>query len=442
MCPERSRESQGGEAVSPESRTAQALANQALTLERQGEFARAEDCYRESLQANPSLAQSWVNFGAFLFRRKRFREAENAYRRAIAWAPAQASAWSNLGVLLACLKREGEAETCYRHALTCQPDYKKARFNLSYLLLRQGRFEEGWHCFESRDWPVAWPMESPVPRWQGEPLAGKAIQVVAEAGYGDVIQFCRYVPLLKSAGASRVILAVYPALKTLLQSLGGVDEVVSTEDPAREMKPDFRVPLMSLPFLFRTRSDSIPDPLPYLHAPESRKQFWGQQLPQGLLKVGLVWRGNPAHENDADRSLPGLSAFAPLALVPEVRFISLQKDVCDRDAAFAAGSRNRFDTGCRPSDFPDTAALLMNLDLVISVDTAVAHLAGALGRRTWVLLPDYMTDWRWMSAGHHSPWYPGIMRLFRQPAPGDWASVMSEVAGALRGLAPGPITCS
>ncbi|MDE1942423.1 MAG: tetratricopeptide repeat protein [Betaproteobacteria bacterium] len=414
---------------------AETLANQALALERQGEFARAEDCHRESLQANPSLAQSWVNFGAFLFRRKRFREAENAYRRAIAWAPALAPAWSNLGVLLACLKRDGEAETCYRHALTCQPDYGKARFNLSYLLLRQGRFEEGWRCFESRSWPVAWPGASAVPRWQGEPLAGKTVQVVAEAGYGDVIQFCRYGPLLKTAGASRVTLAVYPALKALLQTLKGVDQVIGTEAPAPEMKPDFWVPLMSLPYLFRTRSDSIPGELPYLQASESRVEFWRQQLPQGVLKVGLVWRGNPAHENDADRSLPGHSTLAPLGDVPGVHFISLQKEGCTGERVFAEERGNWFDAGCRLSDFPDTAALLMNLDLVISVDTAVAHLAGALGRRTWLVLPDYMTDWRWMSTGHHSPWYPGVMRLFRQPAPGDWASLLQEVAQALRGLA-------
>lgn len=414
---------------------AQTMANQALSLERQGEFALAEDCYRESLRSNPAIAQTWVNYGAFLFRRRRFREAENAYRRAIARAPAMASAWSNLGVLLACLKREGEAEACHRHALHCQPDYGKARFNLSYLLLRQGRFEEGWHCFESRNWALMWPNASRVPRWQGEPPFGRRVHVVAEAGYGDVIQFCRYVPLLKTAGAARVTLAAYPALKALLQTLEGVDAVTDMEDPMTGAEPDCWVPLMSLPYLFKTRFDSIPDQLPYLRALPDQERFWRQQLSPDFFNVGLVWQGNPANENDANRSLPGPSILAPLGEVPGVRFVGLQKDSQTSEALFVDDGSRWLDAGLRLQDFSDTAALITKLDLVISVDTAVAHLAGALGCRCWVLLPDYMTDWRWMAAGDHSPWYPRNMRLFRQPAPGDWTSVVKGVGAALRDLA-------
>lgn len=410
---------------------AEAQANLALSLEKNGHALQAETAYRQALRCSPAEAQIHANYGAFLLRQKRFKEAESTCRRAIVLAPSMVMAWSNLGVLLACLKREAEAEACYRQALRLAPDYKKARFNLGYLLLRQGLLEEGWHCLEAREWPALLAQELGTRRWLGESLAGKSVVVGAEAGYGDVIQFSRYAPMLKALGAAQVTLAVYPALKTLLQSLEGVDAVVVPGADAMPGNPDYWVPLFSLPFHFGTRYRSIPARLPYLKALPERQLFWSQQLPGDELKVGLVWRGSPAHENDADRSLPGLATLAPLWSMPGIRFVSVQHGTGVVDAACWGKSVPVLDFGHNLGDFSDTAALVSCLDLVISVDTAVAHLAGALGRPCWVLLSDYMTDWRWQATGEDSPWYPEALRLFRQPGAGDWGSVIARVSEAL-----------
>lgn len=415
-------------AVQIEPDFAEGYVNLGLLLESRGESEFAEDCYALSIALNPYYFQTHLNLGALLARQKRSCEALAAYKQAIELKPDSPQCWSNLGVLYACMKREDEAERCYRTALRLDESYAATRFNLSYLLLRQGRFEEGWSCLEARNScaPLAYGLS--VPRWQGESLVGKSLLIGHEAGLGDMIQFSRYVPMLKACGAKTTLIC-HPPLKILLTTLAGIDNVISYEDVLPAMSWDFWTPLLSIPHYCNTRLESIPADIPYLHASPELVEKWAKILPQDRVRVGLVWKGNPKFENDADRSLPSLDVLAPLARVNGVSLIGLQKGEGENDT-FSDGHPIR-NLGSQLFDFADTAAVIANLDLVICVDTAVAHLAGSLGKPCWVLLPEYKTDWRWLAERTDSPWYPRVMRLFRQRNIGDWVIVVDEVAVAL-----------
>lgn len=414
--------------------SAAALGNLGLVLDRRGRHEEAERCFLQSIALDPAHPQLHLNHGALLFRRKRFAAAELAYRTAIGLAPEAPAGWSNLGVLLACLKREEEAEFCYRKAMSIEPEHANASFNLSYLLLRQGRYDEGWRCLDARNWYAALEQRLACPRWQGEPLGGRSLLVGWEAGLGDMIQMVRYLPLLKARGAGRLGLLCHPALLPLFAGMAAVDEVFAVDAALPAAGWDCWVPPFSLPLHFATRIETIPAALPYLHPDPARVARWRAAIPAGGLRVGLAWKGNPRFENDADRSLPGLAALAPLAAVPGVRFFSLQQGAGADEAANPPPGLQLTDLGGAIGDFADTAAIVACLDLVICVDTAVAHLAGALGKPCWVLLPDYMTDWRWLKERTDSPWYPRAMRLFRQSRMGDWESVVAAVATALGAL--------
>ncbi|MDA8095688.1 MAG: tetratricopeptide repeat protein [Betaproteobacteria bacterium] len=410
---------------------AEAIANLGFVLESGGAVEEAEACYVRALALNAPYPQLHLNHGALLFRQKRLDEAERAYRQAIDLWPEFSAAWSNLGVLLACRQREDEAEACYRKALALDPSYAKARFNLSYLALRQGRFEEGWRYLEARA-TEATNMRLPCPRWEGQPLAGKALVVRSEGGYGDTIQLCRYATVLKEQGARHVTWMCYPGLEALFATADGIDEAIGLEADLSARMADFWAPAWSLPFYCGTRIDTIPARVPYLHAPPERTAQWRAALPPDGVRVGLVWKGNAAFENDGERSIASLSLLAPLWSVPGVRFISLQKGAGESEAACPPDGLPVLDLGSRMEDFADAAAIVSQIDLVICVDTAVAHLSGALGKACWVLLPDYMTDWRWMTRRPDSPWYPNALRLFRQPPGGGWETVVAAVAYALQ----------
>jgi Tfp pilus assembly protein PilF len=412
---------------------AEVHANLAFLHDERGEWTQAQACYQRALALQPDRAQLHLNYGTLLAGLKRLDEAEAAYTRAIQLEPQSAGGWSNLGGLYAGMKRDAEAELCCRQALARDPEHAKARFNLAYVLLRQGRYEEGWPCLEARDWYGALQAQLKCPRWQGEPLLGRSVLIGPEAGYGDMIQFVRYAPLLRARGAARITILCPPALKPLLLTLAGVDEVLAWDDAMPAAGWDCWTPLLSLPLHCGTRLTSIPAQLPYLAALPARSDRWHARLPatgRGL-RVGLVWKGNPRFENDADRSLPALDVLVPLGKVPGVQFVSLQKGEGEDEALDPPSGLPLLHLGSQIEDFADTAAIVAELDLVICVDTAVAHLAGALGRPCWVLLPYYKTDWRWLEQRGDSPWYPGVMRLFRQSASGDWAPVIDAVAQAL-----------
>jgi len=421
---------------------AEAHANLGLLFDQEGMLAEAECHYLYSITLNPDLGKNHMNLGVLLANQKRFEEAEAAYRCALELIPDLPAVWLNLGVLQACRKQEKEAELSYRRAIELDPDYRLAYFNLSYLLLRQGRFEEGWHCLEKRDWYAKLEKNIPFPRWRGESLKGRSIMIGFEAGHGDMIQFCRYAAVLKVQGATRVTLICHPALKTLFTTMDGVDDVYAFDETFPPSQWDFWTPPLSMPLYCHTRLDSIPADIPYLRTDRKLVERWSSVLSRECVpsdvRVGLVWKGSTRFESDADRSLSNLKTLESLGTIAEVRFFSLQKGAGEDEAASPSVGLPLVNLGPQISDFADSAAIVVNLDLIICVDTAIAHLAGALGKDCWVLLPYYKTDWRWLTERIDSPWYPGVMRLFPQPRMGDWATVVDAVRVALEKFATTP----
>lgn len=431
--------------------------------------AAAEAHYRQAIGLDPLRLEGHLHLGALLVAQKRFAEGEACYRLALALEPQSPAALSNLGVLLASCGREAEAAACYRAALAAAPDYQNAHFNLACLLLRQGDFAAGWRAFEGRPWYARLDAYFACPRWEGQALAGKSLMIGIEAGHGDMIQFCRYAALARAAGAARIGIVCHDGLKRLFASLAAVDQVFGYSDAVPRSGWDYWVPPMSMPYRFGTRLDSIPGGPPYLFADPvdsariaarmaAAAQAAAPVAPASArpLLVGLAWQGNPRFDNDGDRSLASLAVLAPLADVAGVHFFSLQKGpgALGEGAGQGAGATP---TGAAPvstttpgfagapltdlapwlDDFADTAAALVQLDLVIAVDTAVAHLAGAVGTPCYLLLPAYRPDWRWLSDRSDTPWYPRGMRLFRQQQAGDWRSVVTQLRQALAELARG-----
>jgi Tfp pilus assembly protein PilF len=417
---------------------AEAHANLGYACDLQGNAADAEACYRTAIALQPENFTVHLNLGALLAVQKRHTEAEASYAIALALDAESSAVWSNLGALNLNLQREDRAEACLRHAMELDPTNARARVNLAYLQLRRGNFEEGWELFESRE--VTHPLipQADCPRWHGEPLQGKSLLVVCERGHGDAIQFCRYLPWLRSLGPRHITLLCHPVLKTLLQTLQAADTVHAFDEPLDRHAHDLWMPLLSAPYRAQTRADSIPTALPYLQADSARSALWATLLPvSGDLRVGLVWKGNPQFENDRDRSLPNLRALEPLWSIPGVQFISMQKADEASPASLTPANMPLLDLGEGLRDFADAAAIVDQFDLLICVDTAMAHLAGALGKPCWVLLPWYMPDWRWGAEGSQSPWYPIEMRLFRQTSDGDWDGVVRELQSALLARAAG-----
>jgi lipoprotein NlpI len=406
--------------------------NLGLLLARAGQLDDAEQHYRTAVALDPGHVHAHLHLGVFLAARKRFAEAESLYRAALRLAPDSPAALSNLGVLLAYVGREAEAEACYRAAMAHDPGYRNAPFNLAYLLLRQGRFEEGWAAFEARDWYDRLARFFSCPRWRGEPLAGKRLVIGFEGGHGDMLQFCRYTALARAQGPAHIALVCHPALVTLFTRLSGVDAVFGYDEDVPASGWDFWAPPLSFPWALDTRMDTIPATLPYLHADPARVTQLAPLFDDAKehMRVGLAWQGNPHFENDGDRSLAALDVLAPLLAVQGARCFSLQKG----PGQLAAIRPDMTDLAPHIANFGDTAACIMGLDLVITVDSAVAHLAGALGKPCWVMLPAYQTDWRWLTARTDSPWYPGVMRLYRQAVAGDWTGVTGAMAADLRAL--------
>lgn len=402
----------------------------------------AERFYRTALELAPGLVRAHMNLGALLLQQTRFSEAEAAYANALQLEPGRSDHWCNLGSLYVRAQREKDAETCLRKAIELDPDSRTARFNLSYLRLRHGLLDEGWALFESRDWYLRFERQFPCPRWQGEPLQGKSLLLCPEAGYGDVLQFVRYATLFKARGVRHLALACHAPLERLLRAMPELDAVVGYSAQMATTGYDYWMPLLSAPFYFDTtrarasgQGSAAGAPcqavIPYLHADPALCAQWAPRLPTQGKRVGLVWRGNPEFEFDNFRSLPALQTLLPLWEVDGVSFVSLQKGVAEDQALDLAQQRPLLCLGHQMQDFADAAAIVSQLDLVITVDSAIAHLAGALGTPCWLLLPDYMTDWRWGVQGAQTHWYVHVLRLFRQGADRRWEPVVDAVRAAL-----------
>ncbi|MBF0295986.1 MAG: tetratricopeptide repeat protein [Magnetococcales bacterium] len=399
------------------------LGNICLARKRPGE---AEVAWREALRLRPGHVVSLVNLGAVLKAGNRRDEAEAAWQEALRVDPGCVAALGNLGVSMHDAKRFPEAEAFWREALRIAPDDGDAAVNLGMQLLKLGRFVEGWSLFGS----TTRVPDLASPRWRGEALAGRSLLVIGEQGHGDGIQFCRFAPLPRERGASRIVLACRPGLVPLIGTLDGVDQVVDVTRSDELPGCDCWCFLLSLPGLLGIGPETIPARLPYLHVLPARDLYWREPLPSGGFRVGLVWKGSATHARDGERSLPGLAALAPLWGVTGVRFVGLQKGAGEEEAANPPDGQPLLHLGGRLRDYADTAAVVARLDLVITPDTSLAHVCGALGRPCWLLLP-WNADWRWQEEREDSPWYPGVMRLFRQSAPGDWAGVVRRVVLAL-----------
>jgi tetratricopeptide (TPR) repeat protein len=419
------------EALSRSPNNIDAIRNRAAALRNGGRADEALADYDRALALSSDNPELLFNRGVVLQQLGRFDEADDAYMAA-ASAPAQSA--EALHTQAVALQQHGEHEAAlHRYALARErdPNNGAVRRSEAFCRLLLGQFETGWRQHEDR-WLAPdlhlRRRHADRPLWLGdEPIAGKTIMLHAEQGFGDTIQFCRYVPLVLARGAT-VVMEVPRPLAPLLASLEGVSRIVAEGDPTPAF--DVQCPLMSLPLALRTTLGTIPAKVPYLRTDPHRRYVWARRLESvaasGRPRIGLAWSGNPRHNNDENRSLR-FAALAPL-LELDATFVLLQPQVreCDAQAVRASGMVS---FGEALADFADTAALTEQLDLVISVDTSVAHLAGALGRPTWVLLP-FAPDWRWLLDRNDSPWYPSA-RLFRQRRAGDWAAVIGEVAAAL-----------
>ena len=412
---------------------AEAHSNLGLALYAQDLLDEAAASCREALERKPDYADAHNNYGLVLCKQGQLEKAASSCRAALSIRSDYPKAHSNLGIVLHEQGLLDDAVVSYREALSLRPDFPVAECNLAYSLLLGGQFDEGWACYEKRfegkNPGADWARNFDQPLWDGKPLEGRKILLYAEQGLGDSMQFIRYVKLVALHGGS-IIVECQPELKALFASVEGIDILAGKGEDL----PDFDVqaPLMSLPHIFNTVIDTIPNDVPYLAAEEDRIESWDRRLGNEGFRVGIAWQGNPTQRDDHERSIP-LHHFEPLTHVPDVRVISLQKkDGLEQlsnlpDGMTVEGLDDDFDSG--PDAFIDTAAVMMNLNLIVTSDTAIAHLAGALGRPVWVLLPA-IPDWRWLTDREDSPWYP-TMRLFRQPARGDWESVFSTVAEQL-----------
>jgi Flp pilus assembly protein TadD len=410
---------------------AEAYSNLGASLNALDQWVEAEDCCRRAIRLNPSIPGPYTNLANILSKRGQGEAALRAYQQAVTISPGNARYHTNLGGGLTDLGRFDEAILAHRRAIELDPHMAEAHWNLALVLLLTGD-ATGWLEYE-------WRWKSPrfstprrdfaQPQWQGEPIGTRTILLHAEQGLGDTIQFARLAPLVADNGG-HVILECHSHLTGLLSGLKGVERVIPAGQPLPGF--DLHCPLGSLPLALGIGLDSIPGQVPYLKPDTDLLHQWRARLGDSAppMRVGLVWAGSPAHAQDRFRSIT-LSDLSPLAKIDGVEFYSFQKG--EAASHPPPDGMKMIELGGQLNDFSDTAAAMSVMNLIITVDTAVAHLAGALARPAWLMLP-FIPDWRWRLQRADSPWYPSL-RLFRQPTPGDWQSVIREVAVHLQLLA-------
>lgn len=396
--------------------------NLGVVFNDQGNFDAAVICYRKALEGNPKNVNALNNIASIYKARGNLHEARLYYIKALEIEPDHIKALYNLGSIF---KENGElceAEYCFRKLLRVTPDYAEGKQNLGIILLLKGELEEGFKLYEAR-----WEANklkarfSGIP-WEGQNLRSKTILLQSEQGIGDTIQFVRYAPLVKDLGC-KVILAVQPSLIGFLSNVEGVDEIISydTDEPPY----DYQISLLSLPYMFKTNLNTIPNDVPYIRVEDRSVKKWKNIINDSkMFKVGLVWAGNPKNTNDKRRSF-SIDTLNPLLSLKGVEFFSLQLGERVKELETFGLNRQIRDLSGYFKDTRDTAAAITLMDVVISVDTSVAHISGALAHPTWVMLA-FAPDWRWMLNREDSPWYPS-MRLFRQSSAGDWGTVVEEI---------------
>jgi len=401
--------------------------------------AAAADCFQRALKLDPDNVTVLIRLGNLLLAQKN-EESVRHFERAVQIDPARADARACLVLAylaMAALQSDRRDSRkmfdFYARALAIQPDHVEAHWNLSNELLRYGNFAQGWKEYE---WRWKWPQFTSrrrnfrQPLWRGAPLNGERILLHAEQGLGDAIQFVRYAPLVAARGG-KVLLEVDRSLHRLVSRMPGLEQLLIAGETLPEF--DTHCPLMSLPLAFETTVETIPASVPYIRVDPEHQAIWRKRIEGDGFNVGLVWAGNPAHTRDRRRSI-GLKSFAPLAQAKGVRLFSLQKGLGAEEAARRPADITLIDWTGSIDDFADTAAIISEMHLVITVDTSVAHLAGAMGKPVWILVP-WPSDWRWMLDREDSLWYP-TARLFRQTEPGKWEPVIEKLIGEFFQIIP------
>jgi len=403
--------------------------NIGVILRAQEKLPAAAACFRRALAIRPGSASMLSNLGNVLWQMLRFEEAAASFRQAVEVEPTRPETLHNLGLLLHSMGEYEGAADCFTKSLAAKPNVVDVLWDRSLTRLAMGDFERGWVEYEVR-WRLGHnpPRRFPFPLWEGQESRTLSLLVHHEQGLGDTIHFCRYLPLLAKR-MGRVVFESQPELVRLLQGLPGVEIVPFGEDVPR---CDYQVPLLSLPRYFKTDLSNIPAEIPYLSAPAGTGAPVLHRPAGTKLAVGIVWAGKPTHNNDKNRSTT-LERFLALADIPGVALYSLQKGLRTPDIETLGAEALVQDLGSQLNDFAQTAALLPQFDLIVSVDTAIVHLAGAIGIPTFLLLP-FTPDWRWLNHREDTPWYPTV-RLFRQPKPRDWDTVFAEVRAAIEALA-------
>jgi len=408
---------------------AMAYYNLGNALREKGQRDEAITCLQKAIELDPNYAATHNNLGIAFKEKGQLDVAITCFQKAIQFDSDYAMAYCNLG---SALKEKGEfdeAITYYQRSLQLSPDLVDAHFNMSLIFLLLGNFEEGWKEYEWR-WKLKdfYRRSFSQPSWDGYDIKGLTILLYAEQGLGDTIQFIRYVPLVAQQGA-KVAVECQRGLTSLLKNVAGIQEIIAHGEKLSEF--DIHCSLLTLPLVFDTTLEDIPAQVPYIKADSILVQKWHEKiiLDNSKFKIGLVWAGDPRLKDDRTRSC-SLEIFSPLAQINGITFYSLQKGETANQAKNPPEGMKLIDYTEEIKDFSDTAALIENLDLVISVDTAVVHLAGALGKPVWTLLP-FVPDWRWLLKREDSPWYP-TMRLFRQPSRGDWNTVIANVLNKLQ----------
>ena len=389
------------------------------------EWDHAQACFGQLLALAPEHAEAYNYMGVILKRKEYLAEAEACYREAVELKPDYAEAFHNMGNCLLRQEKYAEAEAAYLKAVELQPDLLKARFSLGIYYLLMGQREKGWKWYDARlDWKDSFHMDIPI--WQGESLAGRRILLFYEQGFGDMLHCLRYVPQIVRQ-AQEVTVWIQEPLARLLKEMKPAYKVCTSNRQLDAAQFDFACSIFSLP----AKLPSLEAAVPYLWAAPKNREAWYKKLgpvAKGRLKVGVVWAGNPEHSNDENRS-SSFAEFRRLFAIPGVLWVNLQVGEEQKRFEEISDAERLFDTAGELTDFAETAGVIANLDLVIAVDTAVAHLAGAMGKPTWLLVP-YHPEWRWELKREDCFWYP-TMRLFRQTVRGDWQEVLQRVAVAL-----------
>jgi tetratricopeptide (TPR) repeat protein len=429
-----------------------------IILVASGELGKAIESYREAISLKPNYAEALNNLGLILYDLDEVEESIVLFQQAIRCKPNFSNAHYNLGNSLQALGNPTAAISAYDQALKIVPNSPETHFNRSLSLLLAENFEEGWVEYEWRFGNLKNQIKilngKDIHRWDGSSFVGKRLLVFDEQGLGDTLQFIRYLPMVKELGGTVAFETIPPLIK-LLGDFQGVDELLDRLSIVRsDLTFDQYIPLMSLPGIFNTNLETIPDRVPYIYPDRAKSQYWRNRLSEGEIKVGIVWAGKTSAEyrqnrksglehvhlgwagqpasNYASHRLTRLESFMQLSGIAGVHLYGLQKGEAALQASELSELFDIDNLGEEFNDFSDTAAAIANLDLVISVDTSVAHLAGAMGKPVWVLLP-FIPDWRWMLVREDSPWYPS-MRLFRQTQKGDWEEVFQRITSELHTL--------